>query len=77
MAVEPERTVSLSGLTEHEAKAFHGVFITGFLGFTFIAIVAHILMWMWKPWFLALPDQTSSLSEGLTTVATLASPLIG
>lgn len=41
---------SLSGLTESEAKAFHGMFVTGFITFTVIAIVAHILVWMWKPW---------------------------
>ena len=25
---------SLSGLTEHEAKEFHGMFVTSFIGFT-------------------------------------------
>jgi light-harvesting complex 1 beta chain len=41
---------SLSGLTEDEAKEFHGIFVKSFLGFTAIAVVAHILVWMWKPW---------------------------
>lgn len=41
---------SLSGLTEAQAKEFHKIFVTSFLLFTAIAIVAHILAWMWRPW---------------------------
>lgn len=44
------RDVSLSGLTESEAKEFHGIFMTSFILFTVVAIVAHILAWMWRPW---------------------------
>ncbi len=41
---------SLSGLTETEAKEFHGIFVTSFIVFTTIAVVAHILAWNWRPW---------------------------
>ncbi len=41
---------SLSGLTESEAQEFHGVFVTSFSIFTAIAVVAHILVWFWRPW---------------------------
>jgi hypothetical protein len=41
---------SLSGLTEREAKEFHGVFMTSFIVFTVIAVVAHVLAWNWRPW---------------------------
>jgi light-harvesting complex 1 beta chain len=41
---------SLSGLTEQEAKEFHSIFMKSFIGFTLIAIVAHILVWQWRPW---------------------------
>ena len=44
------REGSLSGLTEQEAKEFHGIFITSFIAFTVIAIVAHVLVWNWRPW---------------------------
>ena len=40
---------SLSGLSEDEAKEFHKFFIQGFLGFTAVAIIAHILVWSWRP----------------------------
>jgi light-harvesting complex 1 beta chain len=41
---------SLSGLTEDEAKEFHGIFVSSFLAFTAVAVVAHILAWFWRPW---------------------------
>ena len=37
-------------LTPEEAKEFHKIFVTSFLLFTAIAIVAHVLAWMWRPW---------------------------
>jgi light-harvesting complex 1 beta chain len=40
----------ISGLTEAEAKEFHGMFITSFIAFTVVAIVAHFLAWQWRPW---------------------------
>lgn len=39
-----------SGLTEDEARGFHGAFIAGFIGFTIIAAIAHLLVWQWRPW---------------------------
>jgi light-harvesting complex 1 beta chain len=41
---------SFSGLSDSEAKEFHKLFVTSFLVFTAIAIVAHVLAWMWRPW---------------------------
>ena len=46
-----ERKGSLSGLTENEAREFHGIFMSSFIDFTAIAVVAHVLVWMWRPWF--------------------------
>lgn len=45
-----DRNASLSGLTEPEAREFHGIFMTSFIAFTVIAIVAHVLAWNWRPW---------------------------
>ncbi len=39
-----------SGLGDEEAKEFNGIFVTSFIGFTVIAIIAHVLAWMWRPW---------------------------
>lgn len=60
----PRRDVSLSGLTEPEAKEFHTLFMTSFIVFTAIAIVAHILVWMWRPWLPPGPRGYTSLIDG-------------
>lgn len=44
-----ERT-SISGLTDSEAEEFHRFYVQGFIGFTAIAVVAHVLVWFWRPW---------------------------
>jgi light-harvesting complex 1 beta chain len=38
-------------LTPEEAKEFHKIFVSSFIGFTIVAIIAHVLVWMWRPWF--------------------------
>jgi light-harvesting complex 1 beta chain len=45
-----DETRTYSGLSEAEAKEFHKIFVTSFVAFTAIAIVAHVLAWMWRPW---------------------------
>ena len=68
-----DRTVSLSGLTESEAKEFHSIFVTSFIIFTAIAVVAHILVWMWRPW-LPGPRGYAAVEDGvLQAVTTLVS----
>jgi light-harvesting complex 1 beta chain len=48
---EERRSVSLSGLTHAEAKEFHAAFMSSALGFVAVTVVAHLLIWMWRPWF--------------------------
>jgi light-harvesting complex 1 beta chain len=54
----------LSGLTDQEAKEFHGIFMTSFIIFTVIAIIAHFLVWQWRPW-LPGPQGYASLMDGV------------
>ena len=42
---------SISGLTDDEAKEFHQFYVQGLVGFTAIAVIAHILVWACRPWF--------------------------
>jgi light-harvesting complex 1 beta chain len=69
MAIEDNRS-SLSGLTEAEAQEFHGLFVKSFIAFTVIAIIAHFLVWSWRPWIpgpkgYAMLDGVSSAVHGL------------
>ena len=63
------RTSSTSGLTASEAREFHSIFVTSFLIFTAIAVVAHILVYMWRPW-LPGKDGYAMIMDGLTVAQT-------
>ena len=67
---------SLSGLTESEAREFHGIFMTSFIVFLVIAIVAHILAWNWRPW---LPGSQgyASLMDGVKAAVNSVMPYLG
>lgn len=58
------RTGSTSGLTDSEAREFHSIFVTSFIAFTVIAIIAHVLVWQWRPW-LPGPNGYTELMDGL------------
>jgi light-harvesting complex 1 beta chain len=65
---------SLSGLTESEAQEFHALFVKSFMGFTVIAIIAHMLVWSWRPWIpgpkgYAMLDSVSTALHGLLPFA--------
>jgi light-harvesting complex 1 beta chain len=42
--------VNISGLTDEECQEFHAYFMQGWAGHTLIAVIAHILVWVWRPW---------------------------
>lgn len=65
---------SMSGLSNEEAAEFHGEYMKGFMLFTIIAVVAHILTWMWRPWFQG--DGMASVSDGLQYAATTLTSII-
>ena len=69
MALETTPRGSISGLSESEAKEFHSVFMTSFIVFVVIAIVAHILAWMWRPWLPGPNGYTTSLLDGVSAGA--------
>jgi light-harvesting complex 1 beta chain len=78
MAVD-ERPVSLSGLTEAEAQEFHGVFMTSFILFVVVAIIAHVLVWLWRPWLPPVggyQDQVGSLTDTITVAAASVLPFL-
>jgi light-harvesting complex 1 beta chain len=75
MAMDDRRSGSLSGLTEQEAKEFHGIFMTSFILFTIIAIIAHVLVWMWRPW-LPGPEGYSSLTDNVSVAMNLLTSFV-
>ena len=75
MAEVETREGSLTGLTETEAKEFHKIFVQSFIIFTCVAVVAHFLAWLWRPW---LPGEEgyASIADGVQTAAVAVLPLL-
>jgi light-harvesting complex 1 beta chain len=73
MADRDANTGTLTGLTEAEAKEFHRIFMGSFIGFTVIAIIAHVLVWSWRPWlpgvhgYAMLTDHLNMLAQTART----------
>jgi light-harvesting complex 1 beta chain len=59
------RSGSMSGLTEAEAQEFHGIFVKSFILFTVIAIIAHFLVWQWRPWLPGVDGYKTSQVEDI------------
>jgi light-harvesting complex 1 beta chain len=66
---------TLTGLTEGEAKEFHSIFMSSFIAFTVIALIAHILAWMWRPW-LPGPEGYAALNDASQFLASIT-PMLG
>lgn len=51
-------------LTEGEAKEFHKLFVASFAFFVVVALIAHFMVWQWRPWFPGTPgyEATSSVA---------------
>jgi light-harvesting complex 1 beta chain len=71
-----ERTGTFSGLTEAEAKEFHSIFMTSFIVFTLVAIAAHVLVWMWRPWLPGVHGY-SEIQTGVHLARLMLSSYIG
>jgi light-harvesting complex 1 beta chain len=38
-------------LTDAEAKELHKGFVASMAFFVLVAVIAHFLVWVWRPWF--------------------------
>ena len=43
--------LSFTGLTDDQAQELHSVYMSGLILFTTVAIIAHIAVYIWRPWF--------------------------
>ena len=67
----------MSGLTQNGAKEYHKLFMTSTLGYVFVAIVAHVLVWGWRPWFPSTEGYSSAIQGTVDTVVQVATTLLG
>ena len=70
-----ERFAPSTYLTPEEAKEFHKIFLTSFIIFTIVAIIAHVLAWNWRPW-LPGPNGYAMLDHGMTVARAAAQSLL-
>jgi light-harvesting complex 1 beta chain len=70
-----DKRENMSGLSDDEAQEFHSYFVQGFVIFTVIAIIAHVLAWMWRPW-LPGPKGYTMLEQGIMTASTYIAPFV-
>lgn len=42
--------LSFTGLTDEQAQELHSVYMSGLWLFTAVAIVAHLAVYIWRPW---------------------------
>jgi light-harvesting complex 1 beta chain len=71
--------MSLTGLTDDQAKELHEIYMRGLTLFTGVAVVAHFLVWLWRPWFPGPEGYTGASldAETVTQLAQAATQLIG
>jgi light-harvesting complex 1 beta chain len=64
-------------LTDAEAKEFHKGFVASMAFFTIVAIIAHVLVWAWRPWLgEAKPMSASVEANQMADATAVASPRI-
>lgn len=62
-------------LTDAEAKEVHKLFVASTAFFVFVAIVAHFLVWAWRPWFGApRPYAAAEVVQQADATASAATP---
>ncbi|MGX9355930.1 light-harvesting antenna LH1, beta subunit [Roseobacteraceae bacterium S113] len=43
--------LSFTGLTDEQAQELHSVYMSGLQLFVVVALVAHLAVLIWRPWF--------------------------
>ncbi len=43
--------LSFTGLTDEQAQELHSVYLSGLWLFSAVAVVAHLAVFIWRPWF--------------------------
>ncbi|WP_066651868.1 light-harvesting antenna LH1, beta subunit [Sphingomonas aquatica] len=60
-------------MTPEEAKEFHSLFTISMGVFVLIAVIAHFLVWQWRPWF----PGTAPYKAGMAATAPIQAPVAG
>lgn len=67
--------LSVTGLSNEQAMAYHAIFMQSTMMYVGVAVVAHLLVFVWRPWFPGV-DGYAALSDTMPALAQLASALV-
>lgn len=71
----PASSETMSGLTSAQAQEFHKAFMMNFAVLVGIALVAHLLVWIWRPWIPGV-EGYSSLESAFASLGPLVTNLV-
>jgi light-harvesting complex 1 beta chain len=60
----------LGNVSDAEAKEFHNGFMMGFFIWLAVAVVAHYLVWLWRPW-LSMKQAMIDIDPAIVTITSL------
>ena len=60
----------LGNVSDAEAKEFHNGFMLGFFIWLAVAVVAHYLVWLWRPW-LSTKTAMIDVDQAVSTITSL------
>ena len=66
---------SMTGLSDDEAQEFHKFYLQGMFMFVAVAVIAHILVWMWRPWIPG-PNGYAQALDGVKSFAGAVLPFV-
>ncbi len=66
---------SWTGMSDDEAQEFHTYYLQGMVMFVIVAVVAHLLVWLWRPWIPG-PEGYASLMDSVNSTASAVLPFL-
>ena len=60
----------LGNVSDAEAKEFHNGFMLGFFIWLAVAVVAHYLVWLWRPW-LSTKTAMIDIDQAVSTITSM------
>ena len=61
----------LGNVSDAEAKEFHNGFMMGFFIWLAVAVVAHYLVWIWRPWLTPTKTAALNIDQAVSTLTSL------
>ena len=61
----------LGNVSDAEAKEFHSGFMMGFMIWLAVAVIAHYLVWLWRPWLTTSKTAMIDIDQAVSTITSM------